>query len=272
MQNRNWIYLLGFVFLVYSCKTGKIGGTADCPKKDTEETIELLRSKSKTPFEFYYTKLGVTVKDSESSNSFKTSLKLRTDSAFAGILKVAGIVGAAYLADTDTIAFTNKIKRCYFKKDFGFLVEKFGMDLNYGLMQELLLGQPFGLNTVQELYPLKDDHYYVLASHDKKAIDRLTTGALEEDEVEDFFFRYKIDCGTMELGQILINAPSMLTSIQIDFVKRQEVDGYSLPQETEIKVVSPKDSTFISLDYGTTTLNDYKKISISIPDSYNECE
>ena len=272
MQNKNWLFIVGFIFLIFSCKTTRLGGTADCPKKDADETIELLRSKSKTPFEFYYSKIGVTVKDSKSSNSFKTSLKLRTDSAFAGILKVAGIVGAAYLADTDTIAFTNKIKKCYFKKDFAFMKEKFGMDLNYGLMQELLLGQPFGLNTLQELYPLKDDHYYVLASHDKKAIARLESGALEENEAEDFFFRYKIDCGTMELGQILINVPSMLTAIQIDFVKRQKVEGISFPEQTEIKIVSPQDSTFISLDYGTTTLNDYKKLSISIPDSYNECE
>lgn len=272
MQNKKWAFLLGFIFLVFSCKTGKIGGTADCPKKNTDETIELLRSKSVTPFEFFYSKISVTVKDSKSSNSFKTSLKLRTDSAFSGILKVAGIVGAAYLGDQDTIAFTNKLKKCYFKKDFGFLKEKFGMDLNYGLMQELLLGQPFGLKTLDELYPLKDDHYYVLASHDKKAIERLESGALEEDEIEDFFIRYKIDCGTMELGQILVNAPAMLTSIQIDFVKRKEVDGVSLPDQTKIKVVSPQDSTFISLNYGTTTLNNFKKISISIPDSYNECE
>jgi hypothetical protein len=260
------------VLAIASCKTTHVGGTADCPKRSYEELIELLNAKSITTFSDYSAKISINVKDSKSNNSFKTTLRMRTDSAFAGVMKVAGIIGAGYYGDKDSIIFTNKLKKCFVREDYKTLSQKFGMDLNYNLMEELILGKPFGLSTVEELMPLKDEGHYTLASHDKKAFARLEAGSLEEGELEDVFVQYKLNCETLNLAQILINVPSMLSSVSIIFVKRQDVSGLDFPEETEIKIITPLDSTFISLSYDVPELNDPKTVSISIPDSYNACE
>ncbi|MEO9532479.1 MAG: DUF4292 domain-containing protein [Crocinitomicaceae bacterium] len=259
-------------FVITACKTTKLGGTSDCPKKEATELVDLLKAKAVSDYTYFSAKIDMDVKDSQGSKSFKTTLRMRTDSAFSGVLKVAGIIGAAYLADKDSISFTNKLKKCYSKKDFKSLKEQFGLDLNYKLLEDMILGKPFGLNTIEELYPLKADHYYVLASHDKKIMKRLEENNLTDEEVSELFIQYKIDCGTLQLSQIQINAPSLFTSVTIDYIERQEVDGYDLPKQTKIKIVNPKDSTFISMDYGSPKLNDPSNIRISIPDSYNECE
>lgn len=264
------VFFLALLFT--ACKTTRLGGTADCPKKDATELVALLKEKSNSNFSFFTAKIDMQVKDSKSSKSFKTTLRMQPDSAFSGVLKVAGIIGAAYLADKDTISFTNKLKKCFFKKDYKILAEQFGMDLNYQLMEDMILGKPFGLSTIKELYPIKDEHYFILASHDKKIMKRLAENNLTDIENNDLYIQYKLDCGTLQLAQIQINAPSMLTSITIDYLQRQEVEGNDLPKETAIKIINPKDSTFITMDYGSPKLNDPSTIRISIPDSYNECE
>ena len=267
------LFALTFVLLLFaSCKTTMVGGTVDCPKKDASELVDLLKAKSISNFTFFSAKIDMNVKDSKKSQSFKTTIRMRQDSAFSGVLKVAGIIGAAYLADKDTISFTNKLKKCYFKKDYKILAEQFGMDLNYQLLEDMILGKPFGLNTITELYPIKDDQFYVLASHDKKIMKRMEEHNLTDEENMELFIQYKMHCETLNLAQIQINAPSLFTSITIDFIKRQDVEGIDFPEETHIKILNPKDSTFITMEYGSIELNDPATIRISIPDSYNECE
>jgi hypothetical protein len=260
------------LFLLVGCKTGKVGGTADCPKKDAEELITLLKSKSETKFTFYYSKISCKVIDSEKSQSFKTTLKMQPDSALSGVLKVAGIIGAAYLADQDTVAFTNKLKKCYFKKDYQILADQFGMDLNYKLLEDMILGKPFGLTDSTQLYPKKDDSLYVLASHDKKMMKKLAENNLSDTESSELFIQYKLDCGTLKLAQIEINAPAMLTHIIINYIERQEIEGSDLPKQTVIKIENPKDTTIINLNYGKPTLNSKKSVKINIPSSYSECK
>jgi hypothetical protein len=266
------IHVFLLTIMLVGCKTTKLGGTVDCPKKDASELVNLLQEKAKSNFSFFTAKIDMNVKDSKSSKSFKTTLRMRPDSAFSGNLKIAGFLGAAYLADQDTISFTNRLKKCYFKKDYQILADQFGMDLNYKLLEDMILGKPFGLSTINELYPIKDDHCFILASHDRKIMKRLEDNNLTDKESSEIFIQYKLDCGTLKLAQIQINAPSMFTSITIDYLSRQDVGGNDLPKETAIKIISPKDSTFITMDYGTPELNDPSTIRISIPDSYDECE
>jgi hypothetical protein len=267
------ILLILFVGLTISaCKTTKVGGTADCPSKEVDDLITVLKNKRQTNFEFFYGKIGMEVKDSKQSNSFKASIKMRPDSAFSGTIKVAGIIGAAFLVDQDTVAFTNKLKKCYKKESYNVLTEMFGADVDYDFMEALLLGQPIGLNLVGELYPLKDDRYYVLSSHDRKAVDRLDNSNLNDEEMMQLFVRYKLNCNDLTLAQILVDSPKDNVSITIDYVERQVVNEIDLPKETKIKIVSEEDSTFISMDYNEPTFNEPKKIRLNIPDSYSECE
>ena len=101
---------------------------------------------------------------------------------------------------------------------------------------------------------------------------KLAENNLSDIESNEIFVQYKLDCGTLKLAQIEINAPALLTHVWIDYKARQEVEGSDLPKETVIKIVNPKDSTFINLDYGTPTLNTPKSIKLNIPSTYSECK
>ncbi|MCB9224581.1 MAG: DUF4292 domain-containing protein [Crocinitomicaceae bacterium] len=272
MKNRFlWgIVLIGFVLI--GCKTTKVGGTAECPKKSVDELETVLRNKRTIPFSFFTGKISVDIKDSKQSNSFKTTLRMKPDSAFAGTIKVAGIIGAGFLVDQDTVAFTNKLKKCYKKETFSNLTEMFGANVDYDFLESLVLGQPIGLDYVSDFYPIKDDQYYVLSSHDHKVIDRLEKNNLTDEEQSQIYVRYKLNCGDMSLAQVLVDSPKDGVSVRIVYTQRQFVENFDMPKETNIKILSPEDSTFIKLEYDAPEFNDPDKIRLSIPDSYSECE
>jgi hypothetical protein len=273
MRVNRVVYIFAFAALLLSgCKSTKVGGTSDCPKRDVEDLEQILRAKRTIPFDFYYGKISMDVKDSKQSNSFKTTLKMKPDSAFSGTIKVAGIIGAAFLVDEDTVAFTNKLKKCFKKESYSRLAEMFGTDVNYEFMEALVLGHPVGVNTIDQLYPLKDEQYYVLSSHDRKVMDRLETSNLNDEEQQYIFVRYKLDCGNLSLAQILIDVPKDAVSIKIDFISRQKVEEIDFPKETAIKILTADDSVFINMDYGLPRLNDPKRVRLSIPTTYSECE
>ena len=266
------ITIVGLLSIQASCKNTKVGGTADCPEKGVEELSSILKNRIQDKFTFYYAKLKVSIKDSKSSNSFNATVKMKPDSAFSGTVKVAGILGALYLIDQDTFAYAQKIEKCYKKQSFSALTKTFGTEINYSFMQQLILGQAVGIENIEVLYPLKDKQYYVLASHDKKAFQRLDAYNLSDEEQNDIFIKYKLDCGSLQLAKIEVNVPKDQTVIYVDFKKREPVEGIDLPEETAIKIVTPEDSVFIDLGYSRASLNEPKTIKLSIPDSYSECE
>lgn len=266
------VAIISLIFIQASCKNGRLGGSADCPKKKVEELEDVIRYEVQKDFSFFYGKVKVSVKDSKQNNSFNATVKMKPDSAFAGTVKVAGILGAAYLIDQDTFAYKHKINKCYKRESFNSLTDLFGTEMSYTFAQQLILGQAVGEEKVEEFFPLKDEKYYILASHDRKAFDRLEIKNLSDEEMEDIFIRYTLDCDKLELVNIKIDVPKDNVSINIDFTERQDVKGFSLPEETNVKIVTPKDSVFIDLKYTSIALNTPKKINLSIPDSYEECK
>lgn len=266
------IALVGLLSIQASCKTGKVGGNSDCPKKSVEELSAILKNTIQTKFEHYYAKVKVDIKSSTESNSFNASVKMRTDSAFTGTVKVAGIIGAAYIMDVDSFAYKNKLKKCFKVESYSSLSETFGTEVNYQFVQQLVLGQAVGVESLTELYPLKDDQFYVLASHDKKAFQRLEAYNLNDEEQNDIFIKYILDCESLELVGMRINVPKDQVDIIIDFTKRQKVQGIVLPEQTKVKIVTAEDSVFIDLEYTKTELNEIRRINFSVPGSYSECE
>ncbi|MEX1002484.1 MAG: DUF4292 domain-containing protein [Crocinitomicaceae bacterium] len=258
--------------LLFACDTAKVGGSADCRKKPVEELTTILNKKLVNDFDFLYTKISIDVKDSKKSNSFKATVKMKPDSAFSGSIKVAGIMGAAYLVDQDSVGFTNRLKKCYQIEGYTFLKKMLGTEVTYEFLQALILGQPVAVNTIEQLYPVKDEQYYKVASHDKKAFQRLEAMELDPEEMEEVYIEYMLHCDNLKVAKIRIRSPLNGTDMMIDFEKRQDVQGVDFPQLTNIRIDTPIDSVFIKLDYNTPDLNEEKVIRLGIPDSYEKCQ
>lgn len=253
--------------LVYSCRTAKDVTDQNTKRLNDKEVEELLFSKDSLPFFFVYAKIGVDFKNNVRSNSFKATVKMKTDSAFSGTLSVGPVIGGTYLVTADSIFFTDKINDCYFKENLNFLSDLFGTTIEYDFFQSLVLGMPIGLDYSIKYNIRHTRDYYILSSYKNRDLRKI-----DQDGEDNIFVQYYLNTETLELDKIGIQVPTDTVTIDIDFKTRELVDSLMFPKQTSIKIVHPRDSIFIDLDYGSIKINERKEIDINIPPSYVKCK
>jgi len=263
------IYTLFSALFLSACHSSEQAINPDPQQKrlNEKESEELLFSKSKIPFYCFYAKVGVDFASNTRSNSFKATVKMRTDSAFAGTLSVGPVIGASYLVTRDSIFFTDKMKDCYFKENLKYLTGLFGTDIEFDFFQSLVLGLPIGLDANVKYNYKHTRDYYVLSSYKKKDLRRI-----DGDGDDAVFVQYYLNITTLNLDRVAIQVPSDTVSIDIDYTNRIAYEGFMLPEQTHIKIVHPRDSILINLDYGSVKINECKEIDINIPESYVKCK
>jgi hypothetical protein len=233
-----------------------------------------LFAKSKLDFQNFNSNLDVDFKSNTQNRSFNATLKLRTDSAFAGTIKIMSIVGASYLVSTDSIIFVNKWSDCYYRESLSLIEQMFGTEVEFEFFQSLILGLPIGLDDNTKYKEIHDKFYHVLSSHRKskfKKIDKDRQDRLK-DETGDILIQYYMDCDSYDLKRVDIQLPADTTSISIQYLERELIDGFNAPKSTIVNIAHPRDSVTIKLDYSSSRINEIKEISINIPESYEECD
>ena len=255
---------------ILSCRSAK--EVTENPKRLNEkEAQELLFSKGNIPFWFFYSKVGIDFKGADRSNSFNATVKMRVDSAFCGTLSVGPIIGGTYLINKDSVYFTNKQDKCFVMENFSAISDLFGIDIEFAFFQSLILGLPVGLDQSIKYKYKSTREYYILSSFKKKELRKVEHDKDPVIEDDNVFVQYYLNTLTHHLDRISIQVPSDTVAVDINFVNRQPYETFFLPEQTQIKVVNPRDSLFINLDYGNVKLNERKEIDINIPESYVKC-
>ncbi len=264
-----------FLFSVaLSCASAKEVPTEEegpCKIRLSEkELTEILFSRDQFNFDHFNTKISIDLESTTQSRSFTATVKLRTDSAFSGTIKVAAIVAATYLVSMDSVIFVNKYTDCFFKENLSFVSSMFGTEIEFDFFQDLILGLPPGLEADIKYKEIHDKFYHVLSSHKKGKFKRIDKDRLK-DETNDLFIQYYLDCDSKQLSRVDIQIPADTTKISIQYLERELIDGFYAPKLTNLSIVHPRDSLMLKLDYGSTRINERKEISISIPETYEEC-
>jgi len=255
---------------VLSCKNVK-EVTENQRRLNEKEAQEVLFSKDSIPFWFFYSKVGIDFKDANRSNTFNATVKMRVDSAFSGTLSVAAFIGGTYLINQDSVYFTDKGDKCFVIENFSALSDMFGTTIEYSFFQSLILGLPVGLDYSIKYKYKSTREYYILSSFKKKDLRKIEHDKDEVVEDENIFVQYYLNTETYHIDRISIQVPSDTVEIDINYINRQAYENFYFPEQTQIKIVHPRDSIFISLDYGNIKLNERKEIDINIPESYVKC-
>jgi hypothetical protein len=277
MNFNKFIPIIGLllVTLALSCKNSQELTKQETNKINDKDLREILFNLQKVDFDFFYTKLAIEYKNSEKTQSFKASVKMKIDSAFSGTLSVGPIIGGTYLIDQDSIKSTDKIKKCYFTEDLSFVSSIMGVELKYDFFQDLLLGMPINLDESIKYKQIKDKdkQFYILSSHSKHKFQKIEKDKinLDNEKNNDIYIQYYFSPDSIDLVKMFIEIPGDSVSININYLESNLVEGNKVPQLTTISIVHPKDSISLELNYYKTKINQPKNIKFSVPDNYENC-
>jgi len=275
MKNKSTLYIITIllVFVSFSCKT-IVPGMVTKRISEKKLTAELFKN-SGIDYDFFYTKINVEFKDSKKSQSFRSSIKMRIDSAFSGTISKGPIIVATYLINKDSVKSTNKLAKCYFTENLSYISSIIGVELEYKEFQNLLVGKPLYIDEAINYKQIKDKlkHYYILSSHKKRKFKRIDkeTLNLDKEKNNDIYIKYYFSPDSLDLVKMNIEIPGDTVSIDINYEQTQVLDTYLVPELTTIKIVHPRDSIFIELDYSKLKINQPKTIKFSVPSTYVDC-
>ena len=270
-QNIFKITVLFFLFIALAaCGTKKKKQQEELEKLEKRKEFELiskLDSLSKQRPDHFYTKIASKYRDSEYNISFKTSIRMRSDSALNALITYARIPIYNNMVTPDTLTIVDKRNNCYIQEDMSYMKNTFDVDFQHHNIEELLLGLPVGWDSEEEYYQIKDPYNYIISSHNKRNLRRSA-----KDTTGSVYIRYYLTEDLENVKRIIIDSPADTTSIDINYFSRELIEGYSVPNEADVTVKTPRDTIYVDMRYTKTTVNEPRVLYLAIPDKYERCQ
>ncbi len=269
-MSRFTIKLIAFmaILIFASCAKKITEGPERLPRVKEKDMMEALDSISLRKPDFFYSKLDTKFDDGNRKLSFKTSIRLKADSALNAIITYAKIPMVTAMVTTDSVKITNKRDKCFILEDINFFRQNFGVDFKFRNIEEILLGLPLDYDIDEKYFQIHDPYNYIVSSHRKRDIKRTEKGKLEAD----ILIKYFLDKDLKSVKRLEIESVEDSTSIVIDYLTRQSEKDYLLPRLMKVKIQSPKKTIFIEMEYEKVEVNEPKELFIVIPDSYEKCK
>lgn len=247
-------FLILVVVLVSSCKSTKVvsGGSVD--EKLSAKSVIKSHYQNENKFKSLNGKVKISYSDGESSQNVSVSLRMEKDKAI-WMSAPLGIV-KAYITP-ERVSFYNKLENEYFDGDFSYLSDLLGTDVDFSILQNLLIGQA--------IVDLRDQKYTIDIDEGAYRLTPKLAGELYKT-----LFRIEPENFKMDLQQL--SQPIEKRLLQISYVNYQKVDNEILPNEIKIKAIAKDKENNIDLEFRNIELNGTVNFPYSIPKGFTEIE
>ena len=254
---------LSFVSILFSCskKLNEVVILQKSPVITKEkELIQRLDSLSNVKAKSFYSKLNVDYSDSSQEISFKTSLKIIGDSTINTIISYLNIPIVIASINKDSVVVVNKRERCYIVKTLEYFKELIGIDLKSENLEELFMGAPIYFDTIRPTYLSSENPVSIITS-------KISRGQEDGDIIINYIFNRASD----NLSGTEIISPAEETTVTINYLSRQLVNGLNVPLETEVIVKTKQNRIFIRMRYDKVEINEPLELIFIIPEQYETC-
>lgn len=166
-----------------------------------------------------------------------------------------GISGARALITPTTIKFYDKLNRQYFDKDFSFLSNYVGIDLNFDQLQRLLTGET--------IYDLREGNYNFVQEQDYYRVTPKKGNALF-----DLLFEIATQPYAVQKQEVVVKEDN--STMYINYGAYNTLEGKPFPTKMNVRANDGKRVTEVEIDYRSIKLNNPLRFPFKIPSGYSE--
>jgi hypothetical protein len=262
------LFLLLLIFLSSSCaKNLKIEPVIAYKIKD-RNLARILDSLSTLKPRYFYTKIKINYEDNATAVSFKTSLKIVSDSALNAIVSKIGIPIVNGLITTDSAKILDIQEKCFYNSSWDNFRNLLNIEIDYPNLENILLGRPL-TDQFNQKYFVDREEYDSIIAHSKKLSDTvLSVETLPKSKLQ---INYLLRDNLKDLAETRIFSTNDSTDIRIQYLSREMVSGFNLPNKVVISLSKSKYSLVVKLEYDKTTVNEKIEIIFTIPEKYEVC-
>jgi hypothetical protein len=277
-MNRFLKYFLGYFFLtlfIISCKPKK-----ELSKKEIKDLIEevytteqIITKLKENEFQFdgLSIKANIEYNADGKKNSFKSTLRIKKDSAiWVSITPIMGIEVARALITPDTVLMVDRIHATYFSGSFNYINQLFNVDLDFKMLQSLLIGNSIDFEENEKIFSQIDKHMLFLGTTKKrrvkKAIKKDKESKLKEDNQSIW-----LDPQTFKIKELFVTDLRSEQSFRANYSNHQKVENQMFPFTTRF-FISSNQNAYLGVEVSKVTLEKELNMPFSIPEKYEPVE
>lgn len=246
------IFLL-FALVLFSCGSNK--NLKDRANVVEESSRRVLKNHIKNNFaeDFLSAELKIRFEKGKTKQNLVVKMRLQNDSTIWLSGTFFGFPVAKAIITPTRVSYYVKINKTYFDGDFSTLSKLLGTEVNYGMVQNLLLGDA--------MFDLKPNNYS--SAIDKKAHLLSPKDSIDAARILFWFnpLNYKV-----ERQEIKHVADKKFLSIE--YPNYLKVGETSIPEKLEISANNNKERAQISIQYKSVKLEKSLTFPYSIPKGY----
>ncbi len=263
--------LLLFSILLTSCKQQqKISHAATRCNLDYKNAKTLTANLKSNEFRFnkLNAKISIETVIDSSFNSFTSSLRMKKDSIIWMSISKLGIEGARILITRDSVSFMNRIDNKYFKGDFSYISKLLNTQLDFEMLQSLLIGNSVEFYDEDEKIKAGNSNcHYTLGTIRKYKLRRVMEKGKELKEPAQSIY---LTPETYKISRILFYEFNPERSFDAGFYDFIKLDSTQLfPQKMNFSVKAQK-NVKISIVYTKIQLNEEQSFPFKIPNNYEQ--
>jgi hypothetical protein len=206
-------------------------------------------------FDYFQAKAKMNYRDHEFDVKAKATLRIRMDSVIWMNFTAVGISGGRCLIDKDSLTLINMLKKEYYVFTYEELSKKFNYNINYDVIQSVILGNMMEDINSEHKVERKDEYYQVLQPNDP------------------YLLQCKVNAKTMKLESVDISEKNSPNNARINYSDFQLVNDHAFPYKALVNLIYESKlgsiNTSIDIEYSKADIEDKElKFPFNIPKKY----
>lgn len=270
---KGFLVLFSFIIVVLflsSCKTHRSTIKEPIKEYGADYLFEKLKE-NELQFEWISAKFNCDLVIDNKKNSFRGQLRMRRDSAiWISFSPALGIEMARILITNDSVKFINRLNKTYFAGDYKFVHDFIGTNVDYDVLQSVLLGN--------DLTYYEDGKFR--ASYDSKEYHLVTGGRSKLKK----YVKNEHDDERIYLQNIFLNPETFkITKMKIKEIKKenkkldafyddfQKVEEQLFPHHLSFDITA-ENPVWVDLNYSKITINQSLLFPFKITSKYTRIQ
>jgi len=224
-------------------------------------TLSALKA-GETSFDFFATRFsGLATLDNIEYNISGT-IRIRRDSAiYISVSPLLGIEMARVLITPDEVQIINRMEGTYFKGEMGFVNNMLNTNLDFYMLQAMLVGNDFEHFSSDNFQLTPDGERLLLQNPMRYPIGKYDTGQAFQQNIW-------LDRASHRITETLIYEPLTRRSIRARYGRFEQITGQYYPSEVSLVFLEPGTRAELYVRYSRTSIDEPQPMLFSVPERY----
>jgi len=263
---KNLFLIIVVISCFSSCRTIRKVYKAPLKEEGADYLFKKL-SENELQFEYINAKFNLHLQEDKKKTSFKGQIRIQKDSMiWVSFSPILGIEVARMLITNDSVKFINRMNKTFFEGDYEYLNEFFDTNLDFNVLQGLIIGNDFNHYEIIKFRAFIDNMQYRLSTADRNKLKK----HIRKREIKPNVFIQNIwlDPENFKITQISLKELGKENKkLQMNYNEFIKINSQLFPKNINFNLQADK-KIDVSIDYSKIDVDEEVNFPFKVPNKY----